>query len=145
MRMLLSTILLASALPANAQVFKCTTGGVTTYSEVPCGDKPKVVELNVHQPSRRDRLDAQQRAMSDRRGVAEIDRERDQLEVERRIERSQRAAVEARHDSKCSGYQARAKAAEHERELYATQRYRDDADRRKKEYEAQHFSECFAR
>lgn len=143
--MLLSTILLASALPANAQVFKCTTGGVTTYSEVPCGDKPKVVELNVHQPSRRDRLDAQQRAMSDRRGVAEIDRERDQLEVERRIERSQRAAVEARHDSKCSGYQARAKAAEHERELYATQRYRDDADRRKKEYEAQHFSECFAR
>lgn len=145
MRVLLSMILLASGMPASAQVFKCTTNGVTTYSEVPCGDKPKVVELNVHQPSRRDQFDAQRRAQADRRGVAEIDRERAQLEVERRVERSQRAAVEARHESKCSGYQARAKAADHERELYVTQRYRDDADRRKKEYEAQHFSECFAK
>ncbi len=145
MRVLLSMILLASATPAGAQVFKCITGGVTTYSEVPCGDKPKVVELNVHQPSRRDQLEAQRRAQADRRGVAEIDREHAQLEMERRVERSQRAAAEARHESKCSGYQARARAADHERELYVTQRYRDDADRRKKEYEAQHFSECFAK
>jgi hypothetical protein len=145
MRIVMSICLAACAFSADAQVYKCSSGGVTTYSEVPCGDKPRVVDLNVHQPSRRDQIDAQRRAQADRRGVAEIDRAQVQLEAERRAERSQRAATEARHESKCSGYQARAKAAEHERDLYATQRFRDDAERRKREYEAQHFSECYGR
>lgn len=56
-----------------------------------------------------------------------------------------RGAITARaaRASKCAGYERTAKAAGHERDLYITQRYRDDAERRKREAEAQHFSECY--
>ena len=131
--------------PAWAEVFKCTSGGVTTYSEIPCGDKPKVVDLKVHQPSRRDQLDAQQRALSDHRGVAAVDAQRDRLEVERRIERSQRASAEAAHNSKCAGYQRGARNAAAERDGYYTPAFKNQAEQRRKEYEDAHFSECYAK
>ena len=50
---------------------------------------------------------------------------------------------EAAHRARCDGYERTAKAAGHEKDLYVTQRYRDDAERRKREAEAQHFSECY--
>lgn len=133
------------AAPAFAQVFKCTANGVTTYSEIPCGDKPKVVELNVHQPSRRDQLDAQQRALNDRRGVAVVDAQRERLEYERRVERSQRASAEATHNSKCAGYQRGAKNAAAARDAYYTPAFKNQAEQQRKEYEDAHFSECFAK
>lgn len=133
------------ALPASAQVFKCTVNGVTTYSERPCGEKPKALELNVHQPDPRERALARQRAAVDRRDAAVLDYEQARLEAERRVERSQRASAEASHNSKCSGYERAAKNAAAERDMYRTQPYRDDADRRRKEYESAHFSECFTK
>lgn len=133
------------ALPVSAEVFKCTVNGVTTYSEHPCGDKPKAVELNVHQPDARERALARQRAAVDRRDAAVIDYEQARLEADRRVERSQRASAEASHSAKCSGYERAAKNAAAERDMYRTQPFRDDADRRRKEYESAHFSECFAK
>lgn len=138
-------LLLLAAVPAWAQVFKCTTNGVTTYSEIPCGDKPKVVELNVHQPSRRDQLEARQRALSDRQSVAAVDAQRDRLELERRLERSQRAYAEASHNSKCAGYQRGAKNAAAARDAYYTPAFKNQAEQQRKEYEDAHFSECYAK
>jgi hypothetical protein len=144
MRMcILALALLVS--PAWAGVFKCTANGITTYSETPCGDKPKVVELNVHQPSRRDQLDAQQRAQNDRQGVAVVDAQRERLEFERRVERSQRASAEAAHNSKCAGYQRGAKNAAADRDAYYTPAFKNQAEQRRKEYEDAHFSECYAK
>lgn len=145
MRVLMSMILLASCMPASAEVYKCTTGGVTSYQAQPCSDKARPIELNVHHPDARERALARQRAMADRRDAAGVDAERARIAYERDVDRAQRASREAAHDSKCANIQSRAKAAEHERDLYATQRFRDDAERRKREYDAQHFSECFAR
>ncbi|MCA0184710.1 MAG: hypothetical protein LCH90_01745, partial [Proteobacteria bacterium] len=119
--------------------------GVTTYSERPCGEKPKTVELNVHQPDARERALARQRAAVDRRDAAVVDYEQARLESERRVERSQRASAEASHNAKCAGYERGARNAVAEREMYRTQPFRDDADRRRKEYEAAHFSECYAK
>lgn len=145
MRMLLSIILLVSSLPAGAEVYKCTTGGVTSYQAQPCNDKARPLELNVHHPDARERALARQRAMADRRDAAAVDVERARIAYERDVDRAQRASREAAHESKCANIQARSRAAENERDLYATQRFRDDAERRKREYDAQHFSECFAR
>ena len=140
-------VLCLAASPAFGQVFKCTANGVTTYSETPCGDKPKVVEINVHHPSRQEQAIAHQRALADKREARWLDQQqhqqREQLAYERRIDEQRGAQKEAAFKAKCDGYERTAKNAGHEKDLYATQRYRDDADRRKREAEAQHFSECY--
>lgn len=136
-------LLAFAAMPAAAQVFKCTEGGVTTYAQKPCGDKPKAVEIKVYQPDRQEQMLARQRALADKRDARIVDQQREQLAVERRIDAQQRAQKEAAFKAKCDGYERAAKNARDEKELYLTQRFRDDADRRKREAEAQHFSECY--
>ena len=129
--------------PAAAQVYKCTEGGVTTYAQKPCSEKAKPVDLNVYHPDRQEQMLARQRALADQRDARIVDRQREQLAVERQIDAQQRAQKEAAFKAKCDGYERTAKNARDEKELYLTQRFRDDADRRKREAEARHFSECY--
>lgn len=135
------------AMPASAQVYKCTANGVTTYSEIPCGDKPRAVDLQVHQPSRHEQALARQRAQIDRADAYALGqqqaRERERQAYEQRQAAQQQAREAAAFRYKCDSYERTAKAAGHEKDLYLTQRYRDDAERRKREAEAQHFSECY--
>ena len=135
------------AMPASAQVYKCTANGVTTYSEIPCGDKPRAVDLQVHHPSRHEQALARQRALIDRADAQALGqqqaRERERQAYEQRQAAQQQAREAAAFKHKCDGYERTAKAAGHEKDLYLTQRYRDDAERRKREAEAQHFSECY--
>lgn len=146
MRALILMLALVAA-PASAQVYKCTANGVTTYSEIPCGERPRAVELNVHHPSAREQALARHRAQVDQRDANTLERQqaydRQRQASERRIAAQQQASEQAAFNAKCAGYERTAKAAGHERDLYITQRYRDDAERRKREAEAQHFSECY--
>lgn len=147
MRRLLCALAALVAMPAAAQVYKCTTNGVTSYSEIPCGDKPRAVDLNVHHPSRSEQAAARQRALIDKHDARVLGQqqaqEREREAAERRIAQRQAAYQEAAAKAKCDGYERTAKAAGHEKDLYLTQRFRDDAERRKREAEAQHFSECY--
>lgn len=125
------------------QVYKC--GAV--YSDKPCGQAPAVVDLKTYQPSAREQALARHRAQVDQRDAAVLERqqayERQRQAAERRIAAQQQASEEAAFKARCSGYERTAKAAGHEKDLYLTQRFRDDAERRKREAEAQHFSECY--
>lgn len=121
------------------QVYKC--GAV--YSDKPCGHPAEVVELKTYSPSAKERALARERAAADRRDVQISDREFAQRAARAQAYANQNAARDAAHDYRCASIQQRARNAANERELYFTQGYKNDADRRRKEAEDQHFSECY--
>lgn len=141
---LICALLLTASYGASAQqVFKCTVNGVMTYSQSPCGEKPKSVELNVYKPNGYEQALARQRAAADRRDAAVIDLERQQLEAERRVERAQRDAKAAAFAEKCAGYERKERNAAAERDMYVTPGFRAEAEGRRKAYADAHFSECY--
>lgn len=143
MRILALLVAVLCAGAAHAQVFKCVEGGVTTYSSTPCGSSPKTVELNVRQPTAAEARDARRRALVDKRDALGVDIQREQAYQEKLRDRAQRNQAEASFNAKCQGYERRAAAASAEREMYRTQPFRDDAERRRREAADAHFSECY--
>lgn len=138
---LVAALLCAGA--AHAQVYKCVEGSVTTYASAPCGSAPKAVDLNVRQPTAAEAREARRRALIDKRDALSVDAERERDYQEKLRDRSRRAQAEASFNAKCQGYERRAAAAAAEREMYRTQPFRDDAERRRREAADAHFSECY--
>lgn len=137
--------LLALALPAQAQVYKCTEGGKTVYSQMPCAADAKPVELKVHQPTEADRLRAEAQSLREQAVNARNDGER--MAAERRS----RAAAEARQAEKdakarkCAEYQEEIKRREGTKDKWASGALRQQDHDRIRELNDKHFTECFTR
>lgn len=139
-RFLLALLILPSL--ASAQVYKCVVNGKTQYAERPCA--PTAKALNIGDDLTPERQ-AEAEAVARREKAMALGLEADAL-YERadqiRADGYARATAK-RRTGNCANYQRTAKNAEDEAELYATQRFRDDAKRRQKEAEDAHFSECY--
>lgn len=138
-----ASALIASS--ANAEIYKCTQGGKTIYSERPCGADAKTVQTQGD-ITEEQRAQARAIARSEQRMRGDIEYQEQMDRIER--EKSGRAyarAAKAKQD-KCAGYERKATQAGNEASTY---RYHqgliDDANRRKKENEDRHFSECYSR
>lgn len=139
MRAVMLVLCLVSAPALAQQVYKC--GAV--YSDKPCGQAPEVVDLKTYQPSARERAMARERAAIDRRDVQISDMEFARREARAQAYAAQAAARDAANQMRCARIQQQARNAANERDMYFTQGFKNDADRRRKEAEDQHFSECY--
>lgn len=77
-----------AALPAHA-VFKCTVGGKTTYSDAPCGDGGREIDIAPAGGRTPDTAAAGARAKEANSRLTEMSLDRKILESEREIERIQ--------------------------------------------------------
>ncbi|HEY5676097.1 MAG TPA: DUF4124 domain-containing protein [Myxococcales bacterium] len=100
-------LLLAAAMPAGAEIFRCTAGGAVTYQELPCAASASEVKVALPQSFpevntvERERLLAKEAAMYAR------------LEAEReRLSREKIASVQAAAQVAAAKAQAEAAAAE---------------------------------
>mgnify|MGYP001352893322 CR=1 FL=1 len=67
--------LLALALPAQAQVYKCTEGGKTVYSQMPCGKEEKVLDIKRSVPrpgSYEAKLEDREEYIRNNPGISEV-------------------------------------------------------------------------
>lgn len=140
--LLLITMGLAS--PCLAQ-YKCVENGRTTYAERPCSPGAKLVDLpRDNQVTAAEREQAAERLKRQQNIAEEIDT-MNALERERLQKRANAAAAQdARKKARCAELLKIAKGAQDEAQTY---RYHqgliDDANRRRREAEAAHFSECY--
>ncbi len=140
--LLLVTIALAN--PCVAQ-YKCVENGRTTYAERPCSPSAKPVELPPDNPvTVAEREQAKERLRRQQRVAEEIDTMNalEQARLQKIADAS--AARDARKKARCAELLKISKGAQDEAQTY---RYHqgliDDANRRKREAEAAHFSECY--
>ncbi len=140
--LLLVTIALAT--PCVAQ-YKCVENGRTIYAERPCSTSAKPVELPRDNPvTAAEREQAKERLRRQQRVAEEIDT-MNALE-QARLQKIADASAErdARKKARCAELLKISKGAQDEAQTY---RYHqglvDDANRRKREAEAAHFSECY--
>jgi hypothetical protein len=146
MRVLLIVPLLLATMPCMAQ-YKCVLNGTASYQERPCGPNAKPLALPADTPvTDAERAEAaaslaRQRAVAGqiatRHAIEDIDINRRSTLVR---------AEQAQKKLRCSDLLRESKNAQNEANTY---RYHqgliDDAHRRKREAEAAHFSECYAR
>lgn len=133
-----------AATPCQAQ-YKCVENGRTTYAERPCSPNSQPVSIpSDHIVTPAEREQAADRLKRQKKVAAEIDttNAKDSAEQRRRGEvfaEAQRAKKE-----RCAELLRIAKGAQDEAQTY---RYHqgliDDANRRKREAEAAHFTECY--
>lgn len=143
-----SAIILCAALlsPAAHAQYKCADGGRITYSEKPCGRNAQELHLNVAPVSPGERAAVIERAEREKVLAGQLETRRaigDQMHAQRAAQFQQTAKQQK---ARCAELLAIAKDAKNEGAKY---RYHegliDDARRRQKEAEDEHFSKCFAR
>ena len=138
-------LFLALALPAHAQVYKCTEGGKTVYSQTPCASDAQPLDLKVHQPTEADRLRAEAAHLINQAANARTDGEN------AAARRRANAAADARQASadekarKCAQYERDIKRLNGTKDKWFTPVFRHQDREQVKDLEAKHFSECFAR
>lgn len=137
-------ITLALATPCLAQ-YKCVENGRTTYAERPCSPGAKPVDLPRDNPvTPAEREQAAERLKRQKNVADEIDvmNALEQARLQKIADAS--AARDARKKARCAELLKISKGAQDEAQTY---RYHqgliDDANRRKREAEAAHFSECY--
>lgn len=138
---------LAVPLTATAQAtYKCTENGKSVYSDKPCGRTAKVLAVG-ESAEEKERLrqaarDRQRAAEAMAAAVAEVRRENAARPAPRDLRAERRA--EPSLEEYCNGLLKKAKSAKDEAAMY---RYHqgliDDAKRRQKEAEDEHFSKCY--
>jgi len=128
-------------------IYKCVTDGRTAYSEHPCrpGDAP--VRLLNDSPVTAEERAAAKRSLDRQKAVAEEINTRNALDNARAdaVSKAMRAD-EQRQKDRCKSLLREAQAADNESRMY---RYHqgliEDAQRRRKEAQDRHFSECFGK
>lgn len=137
-------ITLAVATPCLAQ-YKCVENGRTTYAERPCSPGATPVDLPRDNPvTAAEREQAGERLKRQQKVAAEIDTMNAVEQARLQKIANAAAAQDARKKARCAELLKTAKGAQDEAQTY---RYHqgliDDANRRKREAEAAHFSECY--
>ncbi len=92
---------LAASLPAEAQVYRCTEGGRTVYSDHPCGSRSVAVPLIDNTPTAADQKAARERASSEAAEVREMEttrRKAQAAEDARQAQIAAQAAEQARRE-----------------------------------------------
>lgn len=132
--------------PAAQAQYKCVDGGRVTYAEKPCGRNAQAMHINVAPVSSDERAAVIQRAEREKVLAGQLETRRalgDELHAQRAAQFQQAAQQQK---ARCAELSAIAKNARDESSKY---RYHggliDDARRRQKEAEDEHFSKCFGR
>ncbi len=86
---------LAASLPAQAQVYRCTEGGRTVYSDHPCGSRSVAVPLIDNTPTAADQKAALERASSEAAEVREMETTRRKAQAAEDARQAQLAAQAA--------------------------------------------------
>lgn len=145
-------LLLFLALPplALAQAtYKCTVNGKSSYSDRPCGENAKTLAVGESAEEKQRLRDAARQRREASAAMTEaaeqVRREgRERAAAQRSASRPTASAERDSQQSYCDGLLRKAKAAKDEAEMY---RYHqgliDDAKRRQKEAEDEHFSRCY--
>ena len=85
----------ASSLPAHAQVYRCTEGGQTVYSDHPCGSRSVAVPLIDNTPTAADQKAARERASAEAAQVHEMETTRRRAQAAEDARQAQIAAQAA--------------------------------------------------
>nr|WP_311528822.1 DUF4124 domain-containing protein [uncultured Ralstonia sp.] len=94
---------LAASLPAHAQVYRCTEGGQTVYSDHPCGSRSVAVPLIYNTPTAADQKAARERASTEAAQVQEMEttrRKAQAAEDARQAQIAAQAAEQARREQR---------------------------------------------
>jgi len=86
---------LAASLPAHAQVYRCTEGGQTVYSDHPCGSRSVAVPLIDNTPTAADQQAARERASAEAAQVHEMETTRRRTQAAEDARQAQIAAQAA--------------------------------------------------
>lgn len=92
---------LAASLPVHAQVYRCTEGGQTVYSDHPCGSRSVAVPLIDNTPTAADQKAARERASAEAAQVHEMEtarRKAQAAEDARQAQIAAQAAEQARRE-----------------------------------------------
>lgn len=136
-------ILVLATMPAFAQVYKCTQNGVVTYSERPCGDKPKVVDIKVYQPTPQERLAATERAATDIEDAQVVDLTRQKFHDAAAIaESTNRIVRSSRRQRTCEFFKKQVRETDAALVGLTNPVMRDAAEKRRKQYEADADAAC---
>lgn len=129
---------------AIGQTYKCTINGRSVYSDFPCSTSARRVDAGQDTVTAAEQAEVKERLRREKKEAARVDAEAAIDQADR--ERSGAAAAGARDQKKlrCQQLQETARSARNEA---ATYRYHpgliEDANRRAREAEGAHFSECF--
>ena len=94
---------LAASLPAQAQVYRCSENGQTTYSDHPCGTRAKPVPMIDNTPSAADQKAARERASAEAAEVQQMEtarRKAQAAEDARQAQMAAQAAEQARREQR---------------------------------------------
>ena len=94
---------LAASLPAQAQVYRCSENGQTTYSDHPCGTRAKPVPMIDNTPSAADQKAARERASAEAAEVQQMEtarRKAQAAEDARQAQIAAQAAEQARREQR---------------------------------------------
>ena len=141
----LFVLLIAAAMPAHAQVYKCTEGGKTVYSQTPCAENAKPMDLKVHQPTDAERLRAKAQSRRERAFNAQVDRERAEGEARNREAADEIQAGKDAKAKKCADYKSELARLEGTKDKWISPALRQRDHDRVSELKSALFSECFAR
>lgn len=137
---------LACALPAHAEVYKCVESGKTVYSQIPCSTNAVKIHAGEESAAERQRLrDAAARRQEADAAAADAARSvRAGRPPSTTVVVREAAPRQQSKRDYCNQLLRTAKAAKDESNMY---RYHqgliDDAKRRQKEAEDEHFSNCY--
>lgn len=138
-------LFLALALPVHAQVYKCTEGGKTVYSQTPCATDAQPLDLKVHQPTEADRLRAEAAHLLNKAANARADGENAAARRRANAVAGARQAAEDEKARKCAQYESDIKRLNGIKDKWLTPAFRHQDSEQARDLEAKHFSECFAR
>ena len=142
---LAAVLLLLPALAFGQSTYKCTENGKTVYSERPCGQSAQKLSIGDSAADEARYKEAYKRRMAAEDAAANSE-EAAATRAAGAAKADQRRAEPSAKDTKqayCNKLVSKAKAASDEAETYFTPKYREDAKRRQKEYEDEHFSKCY--
>lgn len=86
---------LSIAVPAQAQVYRCTEGGQTVYSDHPCGSRSVAVPLMDNTPTAADQQAARERAKAEAAQLQELESTRRKAQAAEDARQAQIAAQAA--------------------------------------------------
>lgn len=141
----LFVLLIAAAVPAHAQVYKCTEGGKTVYSQTPCAENATPMDLKVHQPTDAERLRAKAQSRRERAFNAQVDRERADGEARNREAADEIQAGKDAKAKKCADYKSELARLESTKDKWISPALRQRDHDRVQALKSALFSECFAR
>lgn len=145
LRTLVLAVALASAMPSDAQVYKCTVNGQTVYSGTRCATGAEVIDARPAsgKPNAEDTYRAKLRAQQDINRV-QADRRAEQLQ--RDIAKSQRQVaidLEAQQkQDRCDRLKERAIRERALEKRFITDEYKESARHAAREYEDRAFFDC---